>query len=104
MNESTGTKRLIVEFLQEPAPDLDGDVQTFDYCGLDEPIFEGLDSRRHLDSGRVLDFIDTPALSSGFAKPTRVFKKLSILVAVYNEEATLWRCVREILAAPLPPG
>src|SRR5947208_6740238 len=30
------------------------------------------------------------------------FVKLSILMAVYNEEATLWPCVQAILAAPLP--
>jgi len=32
------------------------------------------------------------------------FTKLSILIAVYNEEATLWRCIQAILAARLPGG
>jgi glycosyltransferase involved in cell wall biosynthesis len=32
------------------------------------------------------------------------FGKLSILMAVYNEEATLWHCVQAVLAAPLPGG
>ncbi len=37
-------------------------------------------------------------------KPRRVFSKLSVLMAVYNEEATLWPCVQEVLWAPLPGG
>ena len=32
------------------------------------------------------------------------FHKLSILMAAYNEEATLRRCVEQVLAAPLPAG
>jgi glycosyltransferase involved in cell wall biosynthesis len=34
----------------------------------------------------------------------RHFKKLAILMAVYNEEATLWPCVQGVLAVPLPAG
>jgi len=37
-------------------------------------------------------------------QPTRVFAKLSILIAVYNEEATLWPCIKGVLSAPLPTG
>ena len=37
------------------------------------------------------------------ATPVR-FAKLSILMAAYNEEATLRRCVDRVLAAPLPMG
>ncbi len=33
-----------------------------------------------------------------------MFKKLSILIAAYNEEATLHRCLTRVLAAPLPEG
>ena len=33
-----------------------------------------------------------------------VFTKLSVLMAVYNEEATLWPCVQAVLATPLPGG
>ena len=32
------------------------------------------------------------------------FRKLSVLVAAYNEEATLRRCLTRVLAAPLPDG
>src|SRR5439155_7074192 len=32
------------------------------------------------------------------------FTKLSVLIAVYNEEATLWPCVQAVLAARLPRG
>jgi len=32
------------------------------------------------------------------------FHKLSVLIAAYNEEATLRRCVTEVLTAPLPQG
>ena len=32
------------------------------------------------------------------------FRKLSILVAAYNEEDSLHGCVERVLAAPLPPG
>ena len=34
----------------------------------------------------------------------RVFTKLSVLMAVYNEEATLWPCVQAVLSADLPAG
>jgi len=37
-------------------------------------------------------------------KPRRVFNKVSLLMAVYNEEATLWPCVQAVLSAPLPEG
>ncbi|MBI5386917.1 MAG: glycosyltransferase [Verrucomicrobia bacterium] len=37
-------------------------------------------------------------------KPRRSFTKLSILIAAYNEEATLRACVKSVLAAPLPAG
>src|SRR5438093_10685646 len=34
----------------------------------------------------------------------RRFTKLSLLMAAYNEEATLRRCAERVLAAPLPDG
>ena len=34
----------------------------------------------------------------------RRLSKLSLLMAAYNEEATLRRCVDRVLAAPLPEG
>ena len=34
----------------------------------------------------------------------RLFTKLSVLMAAYNEEATLRRCAERVLAAPLPDG
>src|SRR5216117_3171676 len=34
----------------------------------------------------------------------RRFSRLSLLMAAYNEEATLRRCVGRVLAAPLPEG
>lgn len=37
-------------------------------------------------------------------KTQRVFTKVSVLMAVYNEEATLWPCVQAVLSAPLPGG
>ena len=37
-------------------------------------------------------------------KPRRVFNKLSVLIAVYNEEATLWPCVQAVLWTQLPLG
>lgn len=36
--------------------------------------------------------------------PATRFRKLSVLMAAYNEEATLRRCVEGILATPLPDG
>ena len=35
-------------------------------------------------------------------KPARRFSKLSVLVAVYNEEATLWPCIESVMRAGLP--
>ena len=37
------------------------------------------------------------------SKPRR-FSKLSLLMAAYNEEATLRRCAERVLAVPLPEG
>src|SRR5258707_1414565 len=37
-------------------------------------------------------------------KPAHRFSKLSVLIAVYNEEVTLWPCVQAVLAARLPRG
>ena len=34
----------------------------------------------------------------------RQFSKLSLLMAAYNEETTLRRCVERVLSAPLPDG
>jgi len=34
----------------------------------------------------------------------RQFSKLSLLMAAYNEETTLRRCVERVLTAPLPDG
>ncbi|HVV01725.1 MAG TPA: glycosyltransferase family 2 protein, partial [Verrucomicrobiae bacterium] len=75
-----------------------------------------LDKRR----GRFLDLpaqnltthvpdLDTPEVAAqpleARSRPApRRFSKLSILVAVYNEEATLRACLRQILDAPLPAG
>jgi len=51
--------------------------------------------------------LDAPSPSSprndSIPKP-RQFRKLSILMAVYNEEPTLVACVDSVLAAPLPAG
>lgn len=44
-----------------------------------------------------------PVLASGL-KSRRTFTKLSVLMAVYNEESTLWPCVQAVLAVPLPGG
>jgi glycosyltransferase involved in cell wall biosynthesis len=60
----------------------------------------------------VRDFdIDNPGIAFGSkgeqeakSKPRRTFTKLSILMAVYNEEATLWPCIEGVLAVPLPGG
>ena len=38
------------------------------------------------------------------ARPALEFSKLSVLMAVYNEEATLPACVNSVLAVPLPRG
>ena len=37
-------------------------------------------------------------------RPPRSFRKLSVLVAAFNEEPTLEACVTAVLAAPLPAG
>ena len=37
-------------------------------------------------------------------KPRRTFSKLSVLMAVYNEEATLWPCVEAVMSTTLPAG
>jgi glycosyltransferase involved in cell wall biosynthesis len=80
---------------------------------MTEPsICEGTESK---DTARVLDTIETSpgsqTASPSFgqaprqrAKLPRHFTKLSILMAVYNEEATLVSCVEAILATPLPCG
>ncbi len=73
-------------------------------------ISEGTESK---DTARVLDTADPSSefhpASSGFrpdlrhrGRLPRRFTKLSVLVAVYNEEATLGPCVEAILATPLP--
>lgn len=41
---------------------------------------------------------------SNMNDPTARYRKLSILMAAYNEECTLRRCLEQILAAPLPGG
>src|SRR6516162_4259673 len=50
----------------------------------------------------------TPVNCSQKLSPTgerpRSFAKLSVLMAVYNEEATLWPCVNAVLATSLPHG
>jgi len=38
------------------------------------------------------------------SNPPRRFTKLSLLMAAYNEEATLRRCAERVLSAPLPDG
>jgi glycosyltransferase involved in cell wall biosynthesis len=102
MNETIGIRRLTVEFPQETAQNLDEAVQRFDSA----PFYAGVPAaRRQLAPSRVLEFGDqTPGLEAASNKPKRAFSKLSILVAVYNEEATLWACAKAILSAPLPGG
>src|SRR5262245_26552487 len=54
--------------------------------------------------------LDSAALSEVMArshrreKPRHRFTKLSVLMAVYNEEATLTPCIQAVLAAPLAAG
>jgi glycosyltransferase involved in cell wall biosynthesis len=81
------------------AQDQDTHVHRFD---LGSP---GL--RRQAAAQRLLEVTTaTPSLPSAtrYDKPKRTFSKLSILMAVYNEEATLWPCVRAVLETPLPAG
>jgi glycosyltransferase involved in cell wall biosynthesis len=54
-----------------------------------------------LDSAGALEVI---ARAHRREKPRQRFTKLSALMAVYNEEATLEPCVRAVLNAPLPQG
>jgi len=57
---------------------------------------------RELDSAVK---IATGRSASGIQpKPAHRFSKLSVLIAVYNEEVTLWPCVQAVLAARLPRG
>jgi len=49
----------------------------------------------------LASFLGEPERAS---KPRRTFAKLSVLIAVYNEEATLWPCVQAVVATPLPGG
>src|SRR4051812_33058578 len=55
-----------------------------------------------------IDFRHGPCLHivpfSSAMHPTPTFRKLSILVAAYNEEETLTLCLDAVLAAPLPAG
>src|SRR5437867_1810443 len=71
------------------------------------------ESRRAPIQGRdtCVRELDSPLLASrGRASGQRQnksphhFTKLSVLIAVYNEEATLWPCVQAVLAARLPRG
>jgi len=56
------------------------------------------------DTGvRKLDTASTSQLSGAKQSAPR-FAKLSVLMAVYNEEATLSTCVQSVLAVPLPAG
>ena len=51
--------------------------------------------------------VASPRLPHGHheqSKNSRRFSKLSVLIAVYNEQATLWPCVKAVLAARLPRG
>src|SRR5207237_6860187 len=64
--------------------------------------FSGRDSRV-----KEWDACSSSQLSPALDKPTRKAQrssKLSVLVAAYNEEATLWPCVKSVLAARLPRG
>lgn len=62
---------------------------------------------RNLSDAAVLDLgiAAAPVISQAQARTTdkaRTFSKLSVLMAVYNEEATLWPCVEAILETTLP--
>jgi len=70
-----------------------------------------------MSQGRVQDLDTSPVRVSVFpalstlppapqrqTKSRRGFTKLSVLMAVYNEEATLCPCVQAVLATPLPGG
>ena len=82
MNETRAVKRLDIQFPQELVPDRDGTVQRFD-SSLSTPLA----SRRGAPP-RVLELDDnTPAVAEQPPrdKAKRLFTKLSILIAVYNE-------------------
>jgi glycosyltransferase involved in cell wall biosynthesis len=56
-------------------------------------------------SVRELDeFLSAPPVAEASIRTARKFTKLSVLVAVYNEEVTLWPCIKTVLTAPLPDG
>src|SRR5258708_30773027 len=56
-------------------------------------------------SVRELDrFLSASLGAEASIRTARKFTKLSIIVAVYNEEVTLWPCIKAVLVAPLPPG
>jgi glycosyltransferase involved in cell wall biosynthesis len=59
-------------------------------------------------AGRRLGLAEVPlSFGTGYRrrdKAPRVFSKVSVLMAVYNEEATLGACVQAILQTPLPHG
>jgi glycosyltransferase involved in cell wall biosynthesis len=101
MNEIPAVKRLDIQFPEELVPDQDGAVQRFD-SDLESAV-----TRRRVLSTRILE-LDAPAAAASelfpSAKAKRAFAKLSILIAVYNEEATLWTCINTILSIPLPNG
>src|SRR5262245_62219498 len=59
--------------------------------------------QRQIGRLKILCASATMARKLMSATPVR-FTKLSVLMAAYNEEATLRRCVNRILAAPLPDG
>jgi len=82
-------------------PDRDGTVQRFDSALETSPF------HRRVSSTRILELderIPAPSGLDSLNKPKRTFSKLSILVAAYNEEATLWACIKTILSIPLPGG
>jgi cellulose synthase/poly-beta-1,6-N-acetylglucosamine synthase-like glycosyltransferase len=76
--------------------------------GLDQRRRRFLDTPSAKRDKRVPDLDSSPiapaALKIRSKAVPRQFSKLSVLMAVYNEEATLWACVQEILSTQLPSG
>ena len=99
MNDAVPKKETGSPTGSDSVQDQDTTVHRFD--------LECLGVRRQPAAQRLLEIdINTPSLPTAtrYDKPKRTFSKLSILMAVYNEEATLWPCAKAILDTPLPGG
>ena len=84
MAESTLSRgSLVNEFSKTRVQDWDSSVKEWDSTMVPSEVRAGPDHQ---------------------GKPRRLFKKLSVLMAVYNEEATLGPCIQAVLSAPLPGG